>query len=232
VQIIGASCNVTTVQTTDVGRSKQGPRACSSGEIFPGKACTVMPGALAITVAPGANGKGLVKTADEPDLQAALSQLGLGGLKARVPSLLHCPSLLEHKALQHRFSKMCPLISTRRYTQDLGSLSVDVLFGDYVHTSKLAVLPNLEKITGVPSADAAVTGLGQPTMSQLKVNGGLGSASQNSFASVSFKPTAVNGLLQVCSHCCLYAMLLCLGCFIPEERSDARQPHVDHSCSF
>lgn len=89
VQIIGASCNVTTVQTTDVGRSKQGPRACSSGEIFPGKACTVMPGALAITVAPGANGKGLVKTADEPDLQAALSQLGLGGLKARAPSLLH-----------------------------------------------------------------------------------------------------------------------------------------------
>lgn len=106
---------------------------------------------------------------------------------------------------------------------------MDVLFGDYVHTSKLAVLPNLEKITGVPSADAAVTGLGQPTMSQLKVNGGLGSASQNSFASVSFKPTAVNGLLQVCSHCCLYALLLCLGCFIPEEHSNARQPHIDYS---
>lgn len=118
---------------------------------------------------------------------------------------------------------MCPC----RYTQDLGSLSVDVLFGDYVHTSKLAVLPNLEKITGVPSADAAVTGLGQPTMSQLKINGGLGSAAQNSFTSVSFKPSAVNGLLQVCSHCCLYALLLCLGCIVHGERSNAR--HVAHS---
>ena len=107
MQIIGASCNVTTVQTTDVGRSKQGPRACSSGEVFPGKACTVMPGALAITVAPGANGQGLVKTADEPDLQAALSQLGLGGLKARVPYLLHCPSLLEHRGLGLYFFAAC-----------------------------------------------------------------------------------------------------------------------------
>ena len=83
VQVIGSSCNVTTAQTTDAGRSKQGPRACSAGEIFPGKACTAMPGALTITVAPGANQKGLVRTEGEPDLQSFLSQLGIGSLQAR-----------------------------------------------------------------------------------------------------------------------------------------------------
>jgi len=44
VQLVGGSCNVTTEQTSNAGASKQGPRACSAGEIFPGKACTAMPG--------------------------------------------------------------------------------------------------------------------------------------------------------------------------------------------
>ena len=93
VQVIGSSCNVTTAQSTDAGRTKQGPRACSAGEIFPGKACTAMPGALTVTVAPGANQKGLVQTEGEPDLQSFLSQLGIGSLQARTAAwLLHlCP---------------------------------------------------------------------------------------------------------------------------------------------
>ncbi|KAK9846349.1 hypothetical protein WJX81_002040 [Elliptochloris bilobata] len=161
VQVIGSSCNVTTVQTTDAGRSKQGPRACSAGEIFPGKACTAMPGALTITVAPGADQKGLVKTEGEPDLQGSLSLLGIGGL------------------------------------QEVGSLRTDVLFGQYVHESKLAILPSLQRITGVPGASASATGIQQPTVSQLSINGGLGSPLNHSFASVSFQPTSINGQLQI-----------------------------------
>ena len=97
VQVIGSSCNVTTAQTMDAGRSKQGPRACSAGEIFPGKACTAMPGALSITVAPGANQKGLVRTEGEPDLQSFLSQLGIGSLQARTAAWLPppCPRALD-----------------------------------------------------------------------------------------------------------------------------------------
>jgi len=80
--------------------------------------------------------------------------------------------------------------------QALGALSVDVLFGDFVHVQSLALLPSLQRITGVPAAAAAVTGLPQPIMSQLRVTGGLGTSSPHSFASVAFQPTEVNGMLQ------------------------------------
>lgn len=92
----------------------------------------------------------------------------------------------------------------------MGSLRTDVLFGQYVHESKLAILPNLQKITGVPAAAAAITGMQQPTVSQLSINGGLGSPANHSFASVSFQPTSINGQLQasgLASECHAFSCL-------------------------
>ena len=95
--------------------------------------------------------------------------------------------------------------------QEVGSLRTDVLFGQYVHESKLAILPNLQKITGVPAAAAPIiTGMQQPTVSQLSINGGLGSPGNHSFASVSFQPTSINGQLQAsrpASECQTFACL-------------------------
>ena len=89
-----------------------------------------------------------------------------------------------------------PKPSSATDAQEVGSLRTDVLFGQYVHESKLAILPNLQKITGVAAAAAASTGMQQPTISQLSINGGLGSPANHSFASVSFQPTSINGQLQ------------------------------------
>jgi hypothetical protein len=252
VQIVGGSCNVTTEQTSNAGASKQGPRACSAGEIFPGKACTAMPGparpgtracsaagrardaasqprgrlccaragALTITVTPGANQKGLVKSETEPDLAGAISQLGLSGLSARprpartrsacATRLFLCVRVFIQRRLcpstQRQRAGSCdsPLRAhrlpgserRRRAAQALGALSVDVLFGDFVHVQSLALLPSLQRITGVPAAAAAVTGLPQPIMSQLRITGGLGTSSPHSFASVAFQPMEINGMLQ------------------------------------
>ena len=92
----------------------------------------------------------------------------------------------------------------------MGSLRTDVLFGQYVHESKLAILPKLQKVTGVPAAAAAVAGMQQPTVSQLSINGGLGSPANHSFASVSFQPTSVNGQLQVGGPASGHPALACL----------------------
>jgi len=168
-------------------------------------------------VTPGANQKGLVKSETEPDLAGAISQLGLSGLSARprpararfacVTRSLHVASVRlaapvpKHAKQARRLMRSPPASASAserrgRAVQALGALSVDVLFGDFVHVQSLALLPSLQRITGVPAAAAAVTGLPQPIMSQLRVTGGLGTSSPHSFASVAFQPTEVNGMLQ------------------------------------
>ena len=103
----------------------------------------------------------------------------------------------------------------------MGSLRTDVLFGQYVHESKLAILPNLQKITGVPAAAAApIAGMQQPTVSQLSINGGLGSPANHSFASVSFQPTSINGQLQASGPASE-----CLACACLPQQAQARRQH-------
>ena len=101
----------------------------------------------------------------------------------------------------------------------MGSLRTDVLFGQYVYESKLAILPNLQKITGVPATAAApIAGMQQPMVSQLSINGGLGSPANHSFASVSFQPTSINGQLQASGPACERHAFACLP-----QQAHARQ---------